>query len=103
MTKFLEDALASLAPNVRWRITGEPIYENIVWIDTPNQIPTKEVVEAKAKELLDAYNAEEYARNRANEYPSIGDQLDALWKSGDAAAEMLAKVQAVKAKYPKPE
>jgi hypothetical protein len=35
-------------------------------------------------------------------YPSIGDQLDALWKGGDAAAEMLAKVQAVKAKYPKP-
>jgi hypothetical protein len=39
---------------------------------------------------------------RSNEYPPIGDQLDALWKGGDAAAEMLAKVQAVKAKYPKP-
>lgn len=39
---------------------------------------------------------------RTNEYPSIGDQLDALWKGGDAAAEMLAKVQAVKSKYPKP-
>lgn len=39
--------------------------------------------------------------NRAAEYPSIGDQLDALWKGGDAAAEMLAKVQAVKVKYPK--
>jgi len=35
------------------------------------------------------------------EYPPIGDQLDALWKGGDAAAEMLAKVQAVKTKYPK--
>ena len=40
---------------------------------------------------------------RAQEYPPIGDQLDALWKGGEAAAEMLAKVQAVKAKYPKPE
>jgi hypothetical protein len=38
---------------------------------------------------------------RAAEYPPIGDQLDALWKGGDAAAEMLAKVQAVKQKYPK--
>jgi sRNA-binding protein len=45
----------------------------------------------------------EYQRQRAAEYPPIGDQLDALWKGGDAAAEMLAKVQAVKAKYPKPE
>jgi hypothetical protein len=45
----------------------------------------------------------EYQRQRAAEYPSIGDQLDALWKGGDAAAAMLAQVQAVKAKYPKPE
>jgi len=44
-----------------------------------------------------------YKYNRAKEYPSIGDQLDALWKGGDAAAEMLAKVQAVKTKDPKPE
>lgn len=44
-----------------------------------------------------------YKYNRVKEYPSIGDQLDALWKGGDAAAEMLAKVQAVKTKYPKPE
>ena len=43
-----------------------------------------------------------YAEKRAIEYPPIGDQLDALWKGGDAAAEMLAKVQAVKDKYPKP-
>jgi hypothetical protein len=42
-----------------------------------------------------------YKYQRATEYPDIGDQLDALWKGGDAAAEMLAKVQAVKAKYPK--
>lgn len=44
-----------------------------------------------------------YVEKRALEYPPIGDQLDALWKGGDAAAEMLAIVQAVKAKYPKPE
>jgi hypothetical protein len=44
-----------------------------------------------------------YKYKRAFEYPSIGDQLDALWKGGEAATEMLAKVQAVKTKYPKPE
>jgi len=42
-----------------------------------------------------------YKQLRVKEYPSIGDQLDALWKGGDAATEMLAKVQAVKTKYPK--
>ena len=29
------------------------------------------------------------------------NQLDALWKGGDAQAEMLAKVLAVKQKFPK--
>jgi len=54
--------------------------------------------------LVDAWvDPDTYKYNRVAEYPSIGDQLDALWKGGDAAAEMLAKVQAVKTKYPKPE
>jgi hypothetical protein len=42
-----------------------------------------------------------YKQLRVKEYPPIGDQLDALWKGGDAATEMLAKVQAIKTKYPK--
>jgi len=54
---------------------------------------------------MDAVNAwvdpEAYIAKRQSEYPSIGDQLDALWKGGDAQTEMLAKVMAVKAKYPK--
>jgi hypothetical protein len=45
----------------------------------------------------------EITLQRRISYPPIGDQLDALWKGGEAAAEMLAKVQAVKIKYPKPE
>ena len=56
------------------------------------------------KSAVDAYvNAHAYIAKRASEYPAIGDQLDALWKGGEAATEMLAKVQAVKTKYPKPE
>jgi hypothetical protein len=51
--------------------------------------------------LVDPVDTRTYAEKRAAEYPSIGDQMDALWKGGDAAAEMLAQIQAVKAKYPK--
>lgn len=43
-----------------------------------------------------------YQDYRRMEYPPITDQLDALWKGGEAAAEMLAQIQAVKSKYPKP-
>jgi hypothetical protein len=41
-----------------------------------------------------------YAKRRA-EYPSLGDQLDALWKGGPAQVAMQEKIAAVKAKYPK--
>lgn len=43
----------------------------------------------------------QYQRNRAAEYPSIGDQLDALFKAGVFPADMAATIQAVKEKYPK--
>jgi hypothetical protein len=43
----------------------------------------------------------EVAEKRRLEYPSIGDQLDALWKGGDALSEMQARIIAVKEKYPK--
>lgn len=52
--------------------------------------------------LVNAWvDPEAYIAKRQAEYPAIGDQLDALWKGGEAAAEMLAKVQAVKTKFPK--
>ena len=52
--------------------------------------------------VVQAYiDAHAYIAKRVAEYPTIGDQLDALWKGGDAQTEMLAKVMAVKAKYPK--
>lgn len=41
-----------------------------------------------------------YAKRRA-EYPSLAEQLGAMWKGGDAAAEMAARIEAIKAKYPK--
>lgn len=74
------------------------------------QIPLTDAelaVIAQAQAIQDAKNIElaktQYQRDRAAEYPAIGDQLDALWKGGDASTAMLAQVQAVKAKYPKPE
>jgi hypothetical protein len=71
--------------------------------ETSTPLTAEEVaaVESAYATHIAEWNAQTYARNRVAEYPSIGDQLDALWKGGDAAAEMLSQVQAVKAKYPK--
>jgi hypothetical protein len=85
----LHAAIFKLNPNVV-SIGGEIAYD----------VNGNEV--AYDKDAVQAYvNAHSYIAKRAAEYPPVGDQLDALWKGGDAAAEMLATVQAVKAKYPK--
>ena len=94
-------ALSNLVPGARFIV--DDTYESIVWKDDSYTLPSKEVVMAEVARLETQYIRNQYQRDRAPEYPPIGDQLDALWKGGDAAEEMLAKVQAVKAKYPKPE
>jgi hypothetical protein len=43
-----------------------------------------------------------YRAQRVEEYPPIGDQLDALFHAGVFPDSMAAIIQAVKDKYPKP-
>ena len=83
------DAIYTLNPQVV-RTVGDVAYD-----EAGNEV-------AYDKAAVQAYiDAHAYIENRRAEYPTIGDQLDALWKGGDAQTEMLAKVMAVKAKYPK--
>lgn len=46
----------------------------------------------------------DYYALRRKEYPSLGDQLDALWKGTESQAyiDMINKINTIKAKYPKP-
>ena len=54
-----------------------------------------------ARVTLDAeYQALDYARKRAAEYPSVVDQLDLIYHSGIDAWK--AKIKETKDKYPKP-
>lgn len=92
-------AIISLCPNAKMRLVGNN-YDDIEWLSPDIPQPTKAEVDA---EILRLQGIFAYQQARAAEYPTIGDQLDALWKGGEAAAAMLAQVQAVKAKYPKPE
>ena len=43
-----------------------------------------------------------YSKMRQSEYPPIADQLDAIWKGGQAFEDMKEKVLSIKAKYKKP-
>jgi len=119
--KYIQKAITNLLPkHTPWRMNGEPIneqdflsmFEIVTGVNETHQAIystnqsdfgvtwsqiQEEVARLKELEITEAYKAKRQA-----EYPLIGDQLDALWKGGDAAAEMLTKVQAVKTKYPKP-
>ena len=74
--------------------------EKVFYLDgqTP---PSDEEIDAELKRLQAEYDAQEYARNRAEEYPSIDELIVALYDTDDKAA-IDAKRAAVKAKYPKP-
>mgnify|MGYP005992453659 FL=1 len=62
---------------------------------------TQSLVDAEVARMEAERLATEYQRQRAAEYPPVGDQLDALFHAGAFPEEMAAKLQAVKDKYPK--
>jgi hypothetical protein len=100
---YVSKALNNLCPNAKFYVVGDDLYENIVWEDDDVAKPSEQIVMAEAARLQSDYESAQYQRQREKEYPAIGDQLDALWKGGDAAEAMLAQVMAIKAKYPKTE
>jgi len=65
-----------------------------------------EITETEATEIVkekqdEQFSSLSYAQKRAMEYPSIGDQLDALYKAGVFPDDMAEQIAEVKAKYPK--
>lgn len=98
MPKQFIDALFSLRPNALWTLNGTS-YESLEWHDVEQTKPTETEINAEVARLQAEYEAKQYQRQRAAEYPSIADQLDTLYHGGYDAWK--AQVKAVKDKYPK--
>ena len=97
------DALISLAPTAIWRVE-KPVDgpENIVWIEGTR--PSAAAIAAEITRLQADYDSKEYQRKRAAEYPSIANQMDMqYWDSVNGTTTWQTAINAVKAKYPKPE
>ncbi len=78
-------------------------YSGLDWQNTDIPKPTEAEVNAKIVEMQAEYDAQEYARQRATSYPSVGDQLDMIYKDMKNSTTAHADaVEAIKAKYPKP-
>lgn len=100
MTIGIPDALQSLRPGAEWTLLGSD-YSGIDWLDKVQTQPSEDEVAAEVSRLKSEYSANEYARQRAAEYPSFADQFDVLYHGGYDAWK--AAIDVVKNKYPKPE
>ena len=90
-------AIKKINPKAEVSINADDINQ-ITWHNGTTPIPTNEIL-AKQQELIAEYNAKQYQRDRANEYPSIVDQLDDIFHNGIDAWK--ATIQTTKDKYPK--
>ena len=90
-----QEALKSLHPNAEWIMRGE----DIEWLSTDIDQPTEEEITAEQERLQTEYDANEYQRNRAAEYPSVIDQLDDIYHNGIDGWK--ATIKETKDKYPK--
>jgi len=111
----IEDALARIHNGAWWTWTDKnnKIYSNLKLttitqdangypVSNPHSIPSESVVNAKLKEIQDAWDLENdsYKSKRREEYPSLVDQLDKIYHSGIDAWKV--DIKATKDKYPKP-
>jgi hypothetical protein len=78
--------------------------DNIICLDNDGGSVTinEDDVNTEIDRLQAEYDAQEYARNRQAEYPSLLELTVALYDTDDKSA-VEAKRAAVKLKYPKPE
>jgi hypothetical protein len=92
------DAILNIRPEALFDIRGNQ-YDTLQWYDTVQDKPEEIEINAELNRLIRQYQANEYQRKRAEEYPSIIDQLDLLYHVGyDGWKET---IQTIKDKYPK--
>jgi hypothetical protein len=92
-------AIKAINPDAQVIVYGED-YDTIDW-NAGTVVISKADIDAKIVELEAEWTAQEYARNRASEYPSLLELTVALYDDADKEA-LVAKRNAVKLKYPKP-
>ena len=93
-------AIQSLVPGAEVSVAGHD--NSVTWINYENPPVTDEQIAAEQQRLQMIHDWHEYRRNRATEYPTIQEQLDALYHAGVFPPEMSARIRAVKEKYPAP-
>ncbi len=93
------DAIQSLRPNAQCVTRGDVIE----WHDTTQTQPTDAEITAEVTRLQAEYDSKQYARDRAEAYPSLTEQADmAYWDRQNGTTTLDDAISAVKDTYPKP-
>ena len=103
---MIEKAIKKINPNAEFSVNANDINQ-ITWHNGTTPIP-KADIEAKMAEMANEPEQSNYAQQRRNAYPEIGDQLDMLWHTIDKDITLQHKyfdfyqaILKVKVKYPK--
>ena len=92
-------AIKSLHSDAEFSISGGVI----TWHSPSISQPTEAEITAEIARLQAEYEATEYQRQRAAEYPPMAEYLDGVVKGDQTQIDKyIADCLAVKAKYPKP-
>ena len=99
-------AIKKINPNASFAIVDDDINQ-ITWGKDTTPI-SKADIEAKMNEMTNEPEQSQYAEQRRNAYPPIGDQLDMLWHTIDKDIllqkryfDFYQTIKKVKVKYPK--
>ena len=68
------DAILSLKPNAKFTVRGN---KTIEWLDDTETQPSDTEIQNEVDRLQAEYDALEYQRKRANQYPSVQDFMEA--------------------------
>ena len=98
----LHNAIINLYPNAII-IRGNAVEEVKAFDENQNEIAVDaNLVQTELSRLQANYDAKEYKRKRAAEYPPITDYIDGVVKGDEAQVQAyIDACNAVKAKYPK--
>ena len=96
MTDIIQSILA-INPDAQVSVNAEDVNQ-ITWQNGTPVISNEDIL-AKQAELQADFDAKQYQRDRAEEYPTWQDQLDDIYHNGIDAWK--ATIKATKDKYPK--
>ena len=97
MTNII-DAIKNINPDARFVVKEDKEDFTVDWIEGTTPISNDDLL-AKQAQLQAEYDAQEYARNRVSEYPSIQECVHAILD--DDLDALQAKRADIKTKYPK--